>query len=220
MSLAISLTNGSAANVEPQFSFLIFPYKIDFSKLNDKDRNEIEDRLGIKGTNPTTVVVKEDKVVAVQEGYVESNKYVDFLIKAKILKEGSKYSKVANLTFINYDKYLDILKKKDGKSVVLVSQAGCEYCLSAKPILNNISKGYKFKINVLEVTDFNNKQLKEFFEELPKIGYDNEELTENDNFNMPTILIIEKGHVTSYYEGAHSLEEYVSYFKEKKIINS
>jgi thiol-disulfide isomerase/thioredoxin len=192
-------------------------FEIDYSKLNEKNRNEIENTLGINGTDPTTVVVKDNKVVAVQEGFIESHKYVDFLIKANVLKEGSKYSKVSNLTFIDYNDYLDIIKNKY-VNLVVVGQAGCEYCKAAKPILNNIAKGYKIKINYIDVTDLNNTQLKEFFDELPKLGYDNEELTENDSFSMPTLLIIDNGKIISYYEGSHSLEEYVSYLKENKVI--
>ena len=191
--------------------------EIDCSKLNDKNRKEIEDKLGIKGENPTTIVVQNDKVVAVQEGFVESNRYVEFLIEAKVLKEGSKFSRVDNITFINYGDYIELLKKKD-KSVIVVGQSGCEYCIASKTTLNNISKGYKITINYIDVTEFNNKQLTEFFDELPKRGYDNEALVNDDSFGMPTLLIIEDGKIKSYLEGVHSLEEYVSYFKENKII--
>lgn len=197
-------------------------YKIDFlpldmSKLNTKNREEIESTLGINGISPTTVVVKNKNIVAVQEGFIESHKLVDMFIEAKILDKGSKYVPVDNLNFINYEKYLELL---DGKKheVVVVGEAGCEYCIAIKPILNNISKAYKIDINYLDVSDMKQDELKDFFDKLPDLGYDNDNLKNNGTFSMPTMLLIKDGKIISYLEEVKSLEEYVSYLKENDII--
>lgn len=197
-------------------------YKIDFltldmSKLNTKNREEIESTLGINSVSPTTIVVKNKNIIAVQEGFIESNKLVDMFVDANLLEKGSKYVPVDNLKFIDYETYLKLLDNDDA-NVVIVGEAGCEYCISVKPILNNISKAYKIDINYLDVSDMNQEQLKEFFDHLPDLGYNNEKLETNGTFSMPTMLIIKDGKITSYLEEVKSLEEYISYLRENDII--
>ncbi len=190
---------------------------IDKSKLNNKNINKIENSLGIEGTYPTTVVVKNSQVVAVQEGFIESHKLVNFLIEANVLDKTSKYKDVDNLKFINYDDYKKILKSEK-INIVVVGKAGCEYCMSAKPILNNISKAYKVKVNYLDLTDMNTNDLNDFSENLKKLEFDSETFLENESLNLPTILIIKKGKIVSYLEGLKSLEEYIDYLKENEAI--
>lgn len=197
-------------------------YKIDFlsidmAKLNTKNREDIESKLGINGISPTTIVVKDKNIVAVQEGFIESHKLVDMFVEAHILEKGSKYIPVDNLKFINYDKYLELLDSTENQ-VVVVGEAGCEYCIAIKPIINNISKAYKIDINYLDVTDMKQGELKEFFDKLPELGYDNDNLKTNGTFSMPTMLLIKDKKVISYLEEVKSLEEYVSYLKENNII--
>lgn len=190
---------------------------LDTSLLNSKNREEIINLLGISGTTPTTVVVNNKKIVAVQQGFIESHKLVEFLVTAKVLKKGSKYLPVDNLSFIDYNEYLNIVNN-EYRNLVVIGESGCEYCIAAKPILNNISKGYKLKINYLDVTDLSKENLKELFDKLPDLGYDNEELKNNGTFNMPTLLIIDKGKITSYIDNVKSLDEYVSFLKKNDFI--
>lgn len=190
---------------------------LDKSLLNAKEEKKIEKLLGIDGDNPTTVVVNNKKIMAVQSGFIESNKLVAFLIKAKVLKDDAVYKPTDNLTFIDYNQYLKYLDDEK-QHLVIVGQAGCEYCIAVKPILNNISKAYKLTISYLDVTDFKRDDYNSFFDDLPKLGYDDERLTSSNLFNMPTLLVIDKGQITSYLQSAKSLEEYVSYFKELNII--
>lgn len=197
-------------------------YKIDYlaldnSLLNSKNRAEVEETLGIQGVNATTVVVKDQQIVSVQEGFLESNRLVEFLIKAGILNKDSKYKPVDNIKFINYDEYLEILSNKK-KNIIVVGEAGCEYCIISKPILNNISKGYKLDINYIDVIEFNEDNYKDFFTNLKDLGYDDKEYLENNNFSMPTIFIVDNGKITSYLAGANTLEKYIEYFKENGFI--
>ena len=90
--------------------------------------------------------------------------------------------------------------------------------MSAKPILNNISKAYKVKVNYLDLTDMNTNDLNDFSENLKKLEFDSETFLENESLNLPTILIIKKGKIVSYLEGLKSLEEYIDYLKENEAI--
>lgn len=191
--------------------------EVDISKLNDKNRQTIENQLGITGTTPSIVIVKNKKIVAVQEGFVESHNLVKFFIKVGLLDDDAKFSTIDNLTFIDYNKYLDLLDSEDN-SIIIVGKAACKYCISVKPILNNISKAYKTEIYYLDLSDLEVNDAKEFFEKLPELGYDNEKLETDGVFSTPTLLIIKNGKISSYLENARSLEEYVEYLKENEMI--
>lgn len=191
--------------------------EVDSSKISEKNNNKIKKLLGIEGIDPTTVIVKNKKVVALQEGFIESNRLVELLIDAKVLDKDSKYKSVDNLKFINYSDFKYIIEDDD-ISIIVVGQSACQYCNSVKPILNNISKAYKIDINYFNVNEETNDNLKEFFKLLPEMGYDDEKLEEEGTFYMPTVLIIKDNKVVSYLQNQHTLEEYIDYFKENDVI--
>jgi len=191
--------------------------EVDSSKISEKNNNKIKNLLGIEGINPTTVVVKNKKIIAQQEGFIESNRLVELLIDAKVLEKDSKLKSIDNLKFIDYDKFKDIVEDED-TNIVVVGQSACKYCNSIKPILNNISKAYKIDINYFNVNEETTDNLKEFFDKIPDMGYDDEKLKTDETFYMPTVLIIKDGKIVSYLQNEHTLEEYVDYFKENDVI--
>lgn len=197
-------------------------YKIDYmvidkSKVKNKDLNNLYNTLGITGKIPTTIIVKNKNILAIQEGYKESNRLVDFMVEAKVLDEGSKYSAVDNLNFINYEEYQEILDKKKKSSIVIIGQPACEYCKRIKTYANNISKAYEVTINYLDVMELNGAERKEFFEKLPDLGYDDESLEANV-FSMPTTFIIKDKKIVAYQSGAQSLEIFKEFLKENEVI--
>ena len=191
--------------------------EVDSSKISEKNQNKIKKLLGIEGVNPTTVVVKNKKVIAQQEGFIENNKLVELLVDAKVLDKGSKLKSIDNLKFIDYKEFKDIAEDED-ISIVVIGQSACKYCNSVKPILNNISKAYKIDINYFNVNEESTDNLKEFFDILPDMGYDDEKLKTDEIFYMPTVLIIKDNKIISYLQNEHTLEEYVDYFKENDVI--
>ncbi len=190
---------------------------LDKALFNDDDENNIEKKLGIKDEKDTISIVKDSNVIATQSGFVESQELVQLLVEAHALPEDSKYKPTDNIKFINYDKYRQLLDS-DEEKVVVIGEAGCQYCASAKVVLNNISKGYKFDINYLDLMDLNDEDYREFFMEIPEIGYNEESLQTDHVFQTPTIFIVKNGKIVSYVGGIKSLEEYISYFSENKII--
>lgn len=190
---------------------------LDAHGMSNKDKKEIETKLGIEDNIPVTAVTKNSNVLAINQKFVGSNKLVDFLIDAGMLSEGSTYKPTENLTFINYDDYVKILDQ-DEASIVVIGQISCPYCSASKQILSNIAKGYKITINYLDVNDFTREQAVEFVTNLPKLGYDNEKLITDGTFEMPTLFTIKDGKIADYVEGVKSLEEYISYFREQEFI--
>lgn len=191
--------------------------KIDAALLSKKNRKEIEDKLGINEVFPSIAVLKNNKVVAINEGFIESHKLTSLLIDTKVLPKDAKYKYISNLTFISYKDYKKIIKEKD-VNIIVIGQSGCQYCNSVKPILNNISRAYDKDIYYLDVDDISKEDLKELFEKLPSYGYDDESLTKDNSFSMPTVLLFKKSKILKYIQGQKELEEYIKVFEDNKAI--
>lgn len=190
--------------------------KLDLSKLSKEKKNEIDSKLGIK-KYPSVAVLKNKKVVAINEGFIESHNLTNLLISVNILPKDGKYKYISNIIFIDYNKYKKIIDKKD-TNIIVIGQAGCQYCYAVKPILNNISRAYDVDVNYLDVSDLSKNDLKELFDKLPSLGYNDKSLTTNDTFSMPTILLTKKGKIIKYIQGEKTLEEYIKLFKEYNVI--
>lgn len=212
---SINIEQGYLLQLKKDYSIDYFD--LDISKMSSKDKEKIDSKLGISGKTPSIIVVQDKKIVAVQEGFIESHNLVSLFIKLNILKEDSKYKTVDNLVFIDYKQYKEIIENKKD-SIIIVGKAACKYCESVKPIFNNISKAYKEDIIYLDLSDLSQDDIKDFFDEIPKQGYKEESLKKDGSFSTPTLFIIKRGKIDSYLEGARTLEEYVSYLKENKMI--
>ncbi len=191
--------------------------KIDYTKLSKKQNKEILDYLDIKQATPTTVVLKDGKPIAVQKGYVEGYKLVDFFIKAGVLAEDATYQPEQYLTFIDYDEFEDLKKSKDPVAIVLGTST-CQYCASAKPILSNISNAYHIPIYYYSFNYSAKEDRTAFFKELKEMGYDEEGFLEEGTIITPTIIVVKDKKIVSYLNSLQNVTLYVKYFKEQNII--
>lgn len=191
--------------------------EIDISKLNKKSIDEVNSKLGIEGVTPSIIIVQNQRVLALSDGFIESHNLVNLFKETGILNENNKFSQISDLKFINYKEYKKIIKEKD-INVIIVGKAACEYCMNAKPTLNNISKAYKKEFKYLDLSDLSKDDLKDFFDDIEKKGYDDEKLKENGSFSTPTILLTKDDKIISYLAGYRKLEEYIDYLKENKAI--
>jgi len=191
---------------------------IDSTKLTNSDKETILDKLGIDHATPTTVVVKNGKVIGKNIGYVDGGEMVDFLIKNGILKDDAVYTPEANLTFIDFSEYEELIEDAD-QFIVTIGQTGCSHCIKTKPVLSTIAKEYDITINYLNLTDMTETEQSSFFESLKEIGYDDEEFLENGSFGTPLTLIIEEGKITSHIDGENSPAKFTKAFKKAGIIS-
>jgi len=190
---------------------------IDVSKLSEKNKNDIDNKLGISGTTPSIIVVNDRKVIGVSDGYIESHNLLKLFKDIKLVDKDAKYSKINNLNYINYDDYKKIIKEKD-VNVIIVGKAGCQYCMAVKPKLNNISKAYKKEFNYLDLSDLESEEVKKFFDDIQKKGFEDEQLKEEQVFSTPTVLITKDNKIKAYVSGSRELEEYIEFLKDNKAI--
>ena len=192
-------------------------FDIDNTKLSDKHKEEIEEELGLDGSTPVTLVVKNGEVIATNPGYVDGHRYVEFFVKAGVLKEGSEYLPEQNLTFIDYQEFLEITKS--GKPVtVTLGRAACEYCTTARPILSNIAKAYDIPVYYITLNYISAEDRLALIEDLKRMEYTDEVFVEEGNLSTPATLIIENDKVVAFYSELGNINIYTKLFKDYGII--
>ena len=110
-------------------------YAIDASTLNQTEINEVVRALGIRGATPTTVIVKEGKVLDYNEGYLDGKPFVEFFVKNEILPKDAKYKQEANIKDVTYSEFKD-KAKKDKNTLFLIDQSACQSCNKDREVLN------------------------------------------------------------------------------------
>ncbi|MBQ9072603.1 MAG: thioredoxin family protein [Bacilli bacterium] len=193
-------------------------YYLDASTLALKQRTEVLDKLGIEHATPTTVVVENGEVIDVARGYTQGKDYVEFLIDTEVLPEDAEYSAEKYITFIDYDKYEDLIDDS-GIHAIVIGQTTCSHCIAFKPTMNTVAKDYDVTINYLDLTEMSEDESNDFFAGLKTIGYNDPDFLEDGSFGTPTTLIVEDGKVVDYISGQRTISQLVREFKKLGLIS-
>lgn len=192
-------------------------FYIDSSILPKKQREEVLEKLGIEHATPTTVIVENGEVIDTAIGYTQGQDYVKFFVKNAMLPEDAKYSKEANLTFIDYSEYEELVSS-NGTNVIVIGQTTCSHCIAIKPALNSIAADYNLTINYLNLTEMNEQEYNGLVTSLNQIDYNDKDFVENGSFGTPLTLIIKNGKVSSYISGERSKSQLIKAFKKENLI--
>lgn len=190
---------------------------IDSAKLPTKQRNEVLKKLDIEQATPTTVIVENGKVIDKAVGYTQGTDYVKFFVDNEMIPEDAVYSKEANLTFIDYPKYEELVATKEA-NVIVIGQTTCSHCIAIKPALNAIAGEYDLTINYLNLTEMQESEYNSLIESLKKLKYDEKTFVEEGTFGTPLILVVKNGKVDTYLAGERSKSQLVKFFKKAKLI--
>lgn len=187
------------------------------AKLSESQNEDIIKKLGIKGATPTTLVVKDGKVLATQVGYVQGNKYVDFFVDAGVLEEGSKYLPEKNLTFIDYEQFAE-LQSSEEPVIIAIGGATCEYCASAKPILSNLSAAYNVPIYYITLDYISTEDRLSLVEDLESMEYDDETFVSTGKLSTPIVLIVKEEKISAQQTGLGNVTTYTKMFKDAEVV--
>ena len=192
-------------------------YKIDYlyidaSKLSEKDKKEILKVLDVEGSTPTIAVVKDDDVVDVNIGYMDGKTTAEFLKKNKILDKDATYKPEENLTFIDFNRYKELVSE-DALNVIVIGQTTCSHCIAVKPVLSRVAGNNNITINYLNLTDMSQDEQSELIENLKNIGYDNA-----DNLGTPLTLITKNNYLEGSIEGENPPSYFTREFKKYGVI--
>lgn len=192
-------------------------YKIDYlyidaSKLSEKDKKEILKVLDVEGSTPTIAVVKDDDVVDVNIGYMDGKTTVEFLKKNKILDKDATYKPEENLTFIDFNKYKELVSQEN-LNVIVIGQTTCSHCIAVKPVLSRVAGNNNITINYLNLTEMSQDEQSELIEGLKSIGY-----ADADNLGTPLTLITKNNHLEGSIEGENPPSYFTREFKKYGVI--
>ena len=185
---------------------------IDASKLAKDDQKEILKVLDIEGSTPTIAVVKDDDVVDVNVGYMDGKDTVEFLKKNKILEEDATYKPEENLTFIDFNRYKELVNE-DVLNVIVIGQTTCSHCIAVKPVLSRVAGNNNITINYLNLTEMSQDEQSELIENLKSIGY-----SDADNLGTPLTLITKNNHLEGTIEGENPPSYFTREFKKYGVI--
>lgn len=192
-------------------------YKIDYlyidaSKLSKDDQKEILKELDVEGSTPTIAIVKNDDVVDVNVGYMDGKTTVEFLKKNKILDKDATYKPEENLTFIDFNRYKELVSE-DALNVIVIGQTTCSHCIAVKPVLSRVAGNNNITINYLNLTEMSQDEQSELIEDLKSIGY-----SDADNLGTPLTLITKNNHLEGSIEGENPPSYFTREFKKYGVI--
>lgn len=170
----------------------------------------VVEELGVSGSTPTSVVVKDGEVVYSWVGYVDGKTYVENLVKAGMLKEGTKYTLEDNIEGIDYPKFKKLLKD-DEVSAILVDMPACNLCYRERIALNKLSEKHDVKVYNLSADVLSEDEMEKFLKGLGDWGFTTKEYEESyENVEVPLLLFVKDGKIkkfeVGYIEGTTDLE--------------
>lgn len=191
---------------------------VDASKLGKSQIKEVTEKLGIKASTPTTVIVENKKVIDVANGFTEATAYVEFFKTNGLIPEDAIYSKEDSLSFISYSEY-DKLINEPSTKIIVIGQTTCSHCIAIKPTLNEIAKENNLTINYININTVTEDEYGAFRASLTTLGYSEPSFVEKGSFGTPLTLIIKDKKIVSYIAGECSKSKLVREFKKFGLIS-
>jgi len=193
-------------------------FNIDTDELSETEVTEVMSALGIGGSTPNTVVVKEGKVLATSNGYLDGKAYVKYLVKNGVLKEESVYKQEKNLKEIDYSEFKKI-SKEDKVSLIFLDTSACQACTTVRSLLNEFADDNDFEVYYLnsynltedDVTDLVDKKLDE-------MGYDEKQYKEDKSVSVPLLLVVKDNEIKDYILQSTDESDYKKVLKKYDFI--
>lgn len=209
-----SPTCGYCQQFAPVLEEITTTYDLKYEYLNTTEitgsaLTELLNMLGTDASTPQIVVVKDGKVVNIQQGYTDREGFFNFLQENGVISKDEKLEATdANLNKIGHAEY-DELINSDEKEIIVIAQTGCSYCESAKPVLNSMAEKYDLDINWLNITDLSEEEQTNLMSSLDIF---------NQDFGTPLMMIVQNKEVVDSTTGFESQEQYETFFKENGLI--
>lgn len=181
---------------------------------NDAEVSQVISELGITGSTPTSVVVKNGEIIKSWVGYVDGPNYVKNLIDAGMLEKGSIYAQASNIESIDYSKFKSLVKDSKVSAVIFDAPNCTTTCNNERTFLNSIAKENNLTIYHLSASAFSETDQNEFVDELGNLGYDTDEYKDKQEVNIPLLMFVKNGKIVEYYVGYESEDEIASLFKK------
>ncbi len=199
----------------PIMESLSSKYDFDYNDINTDDINsstltKILDKLGVSSDDfgtPYIAIVQDGKVVSAQPGYAEEVDMFKFFQNNGVIDEDEEFKEILN--YVDYSTYKDLIASSEPQLVVMV-QTGCGACISAKPVLEEISEENDITINALNITNLSSEDSENLSSTL-------DYLSKND-WGTPLLLIVKNNQVIDASSGYLDKDTYEIFLKKYGFI--
>lgn len=199
----------------PVMESLSEKYDFDYEDINTDNLNastltKILNKLGVNGDDfgtPYIAIVKEGKVVASQPGYAETADLFKFFQNNGVIDKKAEYKEILN--YVDYNGYKKVISSSKPQLLAIV-QTGCGACISAKPVLEEISTENNITINALNLTNLSD-------EDRQTLGSTLDYLNEND-WGTPLLLVVKDNKVIDASNGFLDKSTYQAFLKKNNFI--
>lgn len=192
---------GYCIAMKPIFENIVADYDfthfyMDALQLTSDERVVVMDMLSLSGSTPSSVVIKDKKIVKAWEGYLEGKDFITNLIAAGIIPADSKYNQESSLTSINYTRFKDLL---NGSSVsaIVVDQIACDSCRLEREYLNTLAKSNN--IPIFHINTFSDTEVDDFVQNIGEWGYKEKDYLEENIVRIPLLLFVKNGKIVDYH---------------------
>ncbi len=199
------------ALLEPSLEDMSQRYDFEYTYVNTDELNESDIQklaTDLKITSmptPYLAIVKNGEIIDIQNGYQDYDLTFEFFKENEVIAE----DEVLAIDYINYDEYENIVDSKE-KSIVVIGQSTCIYCIQAKVLFNEILDEYDVDINYLNLNYLEEEEYELFqasFEEF------------EEGVGTPYLAIIEDKEIIETMEGFASKQDYIDLFEKEGLIN-
>lgn len=181
---------------------------IDTDKLVKRDFNKILKDINVSSDDfgtPLVVFTKNGEVVETINGYVDERKLLEIFQGQNLVAESEK----VELNYLDFNSLKKVIKGKE-KSVIVIGQTRCPYCIRFKPILmdavdNNGAKIYY--MNYDEITE--QSEIKEYLSGFEEFQGD---------WGTPLTIVVQNGKIIATLDGYAESSIFINFLKENKLI--
>ena len=180
---------------------------IDTGDLVEKDFNKLIDKIEVKedkfGT-PLVAFVKDGKVTEIIDGYVDESKLLNILKEHELADTDEKDS----LNYLDFESLKKTIKSKE-KSLIVIGQTYCSFCIKFKPILMNVADTKNVKIYYMNYDAVEEQtELKEYLSNFEEFS----------NFGTPLTIITENGKILDSLNGYRTENEFVKFLTDNNLL--
>ena len=199
----------------PIFDYYAEKYDISYryistDNLITRDFNKIIDSLGIESDDfgtPLVAFVKDGKVTDIINGYVDERALLEIFQNHELV---SKDETVA-LNYLDFSSLKKTIKSKE-KSVIVVGQKYCSYCIRFKPVLMKIADEKDVKIYYMNYDEIEEQtELKEYLEQFEAFQGD---------WGTPLTIVVQNGEVVNTYSGYAEESTYLQFLQANELLKS
>ena len=190
-------------------------YDFDYNDINtdqvkSSTLTKMLDKLGLSdeefGT-PYIAIVQDGKVIASQPGYAEEVDMFKFFQDNGVIGKDEEFKEILN--YVDYKGYKKIIASDEPQLMVMV-QTGCGACISAKPVLEEISEEYDITINALNITNLSDEDRQELSSTLDYLN--------KNEWGTPLLLIVKNNQVIDASNGYLDEDAYEIFLKKNDFI--